>query len=214
MIKIAPSVIAADFARLGEQIADCERSGADLIHFDAMDGHFVPNLSIGPMVLEAVRRSCQLRIDAHLMLSDPGRYLADYASAGADTLIVHVEAGAHLHRTIEQIKKLGKRAGVALNPATPAAMLSEVLADVDQVLVMTVDPGFGGQSFIGGMLQKIEELSRQIGKREIELGVDGGVDLQSAPLARSKGANLLVIGTAVFRHASGIADAIASLRGT
>ena len=213
MIKIAPSVIAADFARLGEQIAECERSGADLIHFDAMDGHFVPNLSIGPMVLEAVRRSCRLRIDAHLMLSDPDRYLADYARAGADTLIVHVEAGAHLHRTIEQIKKLGKRAGVALNPATPAAMLSEVLADVDQVLVMTVDPGFGGQSFIAGMLQKIEELSRQIGKREIELGVDGGIDLQSAPLARNKGANLLVAGTAVFRHAAGIADAIASLRG-
>jgi ribulose-phosphate 3-epimerase len=213
MIKIAPSVIAADFARLGEQMAECERSGADLIHFDAMDGHFVPNLSMGPMVLEAVRRSCRLRIDAHLMLSDPNRYLADYARAGADTLIVHVEAGAHLHRTIEQIKKLGKRAGIALNPATPAAMLSEVLGDVDQVLVMTVDPGFGGQSFIAGMLQKIEELSRQIGKREIELGVDGGVDVHSAPLAVNKGANLLVAGTAVFRHGIGIADAIASLRG-
>ncbi len=213
MIKIAPSVIAADFARLGEQMAECERSGADLIHFDAMDGHFVPNLSMGPMVLEAVRRSCRLRIDAHLMLSDPNRYLADYARAGADTLIVHVEAGAHLHRTIEQIKKLGKRAGIALNPATPAAMLSEVLGDVDQVLVMTVDPGFGGQSFIAGMLQKIEELSRQIGKREIELGVDGGVDVHSAPLAVNKGANLLVAGTAVFRHGTGIADAIASLRG-
>jgi ribulose-phosphate 3-epimerase len=213
MIKIAPSVIAADFARLGEQMAECERSGADLIHFDAMDGHFVPNLSVGPMVLEAIRRSCRLRIDAHLMLSDPDRYLADYARAGADTLIVHVEAGAHLHRTIEQIKKLGKRAGIALNPATPAAMLSEVLGDVDQVLVMTVDPGFGGQSFIAGMLPKIEELSRQIGKREIELGVDGGVDVHSAPLAVNKGANLLVAGTAVFRHGTGIADAIASLRG-
>jgi len=213
MIKIAPSVIAADFARLGEQVAECERAGADLMHFDAMDGHFVPNLSIGPMVLEAVRRSCRLRIDVHLMLSDPDRYLADYACAGADTLIVHVEAGAHLHRTIEQIKKLGKRAGVALNPATPAALLSEVLADVDQVLVMTVDPGFGGQNFIAGMLQKIEGLSRLIAQREIELGVDGGIDLQSAPLARHKGANLLVAGTAVFRHPAGIADAIASLRG-
>ena len=213
MIKIAPSVIAADFSRLGEQVAECERAGADLLHFDAMDGHFVPNLSIGPMVLEAVRRSCRLRIDAHLMLSEPDRYLADYARAGADTLIVHVEAGAHLHRTIEQIKKLGMRAGVALNPATPAAMLFEVIADVDQVLVMTVDPGFGGQSFITSMLQKIERVSQLIGKREIELGVDGGIDLQSAPSARDKGANLLVAGTAVFRHASGIAHAIASLRG-
>jgi ribulose-phosphate 3-epimerase len=213
MIKIAPSVIAADFARLGEQIGECERAGADLMHFDAMDGHFVPNLSVGPMVLEAVRRSCRLRIDAHLMLSDADRYMADYAIAGADTLIVHAEAGAHLHRSIAQIKKLGKRAGVALNPATPASALSEVLDDVDQVLVMTVDPGFGGQSFIPSMLRKIEELSRQIGKREIELTVDGGIDLQSAPLARKSGANLLVAGTAVFRHAEGIPHAIKSLRG-
>ena len=214
MIKIAPSVIAADFTRLGEQIAECERAGADLMHFDAMDGHFVPNLSIGPMVLEAVRRSCLLRIDAHLMLSDAERYLADYANAGADTLIVHAEAGAHLHRSIAQIKKLGKRAGVALNPATPVSMVSEILDDVDQVLVMTVDPGFGGQSFIPGMLRKIEEMSRQIGQREIELAADGGIDLQSAPQVRKRGANLLVAGTAVFHHAAGIPHAIVSLRGT
>lgn len=214
MIKIAPSVIAADFARLGEQMAECERAGADLIHFDAMDGHFVPNLSIGPMVLEAVRRSCKLRIDAHLMLSDAGPYLGDYARAGADTLIVHVEAGPHLHRTIEQIKKLGKRAGVALNPATPASMLSEVLADIDLVLVMSVDPGFGGQGFIAGVLPKIAELRRQIGARPIELGVDGGVDLNWAGEARAMGANLLVSGTAVFRHAAGIASAITALRGS
>ena len=212
MIKIAPSVIAADFAHLGSQISECERAGADLLHFDAMDGHFVPNLSIGPMVLEAVRRSCGLRIDVHLMLSDPDRYLADYAKAGADTLIVHVEAGVHIHRTIELIKNHGKRAGVALNPGTPAATLSEILADVDQVLVMTVNPGFGGQHFISAMLHKIEELSRQIGGREVELGVDGGVDLQTGPLAHASGANLFVAGTAVFRHAAGIADAIASLR--
>jgi ribulose-phosphate 3-epimerase len=214
MIKIAPSVIAADFTRLGEQIAECERGGADLIHFDAMDGHFVPNLSIGPMVLEAVRRTCGLRIDAHLMLSDPNRYLGDYARAGADTLIVHVEAGAHLHRSIAQIRELGKRAGVALNPGTPASLLSEVLDDVDQVLIMTVDPGFGGQRFIPGILRKIEEVSRQIGKRAIELSVDGGIDLASAPLVRKSGANLLVAGTAVFRDAAGIAHAIMSLRGT
>lgn len=212
MIKIAPSVIAADFAHLGAQISECERAGADLLHFDAMDGHFVPNLSIGPMVLEAVRRSCGLRIDVHLMLSDPDRYLADYAKAGADTLIVHVEAGAHIHRTIELIKNHGKRAGVALNPGTPATMLSEILADVDQVLVMTVNPGFGGQHFISAMLHKIEELSRQIGGREVELGVDGGVDLQTGPLAHASGANLFVAGTSVFRHTAGIADAIASLR--
>ncbi len=212
MLKIAPSVIAADFTRLGEQMAECERAGADLIHFDAMDGHFVPNISIGPMVLEAVRRSTGLRIDVHLMLSEADRYLESFAQAGADTLIVHVEVNVHLHRVIEQIKTMGKRAGVALNPATPTSLLSEVLFDVDQALVMTVNPGFGGQAFIQSMLGKIEEISRQIGAREIELGVDGGIDSHTAPQAIRCGANLLVAGTSVFKHTRGIAYAIQSLR--
>ncbi|MEP7199053.1 MAG: ribulose-phosphate 3-epimerase, partial [Chloroflexota bacterium] len=180
MLKIAPSVLAADFARLGEQVAACEQAGADLIHFDVMDGHFVPNISIGPMVLEAVRRSCTLRIDAHLMVSEADRYLDTFAAAGADTLIVHVEGNYHLHRLIHHIKRLGKRVGVALNPATPASALREVLDDVDQVLVMTVNPGFGGQAFIPGMVRKIAEISHQIGPRAIELCVDGGVDVNTA----------------------------------
>jgi ribulose-phosphate 3-epimerase len=212
MLKIAPSVLAADFTRLGEQLAECERAGADLIHFDAMDGHFVPNISIGPVVLEAVRRACNLRIDAHLMLSQADRYLEPFAHAGADTLIVHIEANVHLHRVIDQIKQLGKRAGVALNPATPPSLLSEVLSDLDQVLVMTVNPGFGGQTFIQSGLRKIEEISRQIGGRAIELSVDGGIDARTAPQVVKCGANLLVAGTAVFGNPNGIRFAIESLR--
>lgn len=212
MLKIAPSVLAADFTRLGEQVAECERAGADLIHFDVMDGHFVPNISIGPLVLEAVRRACSLRIDVHLMISEADRYLDAFAEAGADTLIVHVEANVHLNRVIERIKALGRRAGVALNPSTPAIMLTEVLADVDQVLVMTVNPGFGGQSFIRSTLPKIEQISRQLGGRAIELGADGGIDGDTAPDAIRCGANLLVAGTAVFRRERGIADAIQTLR--
>ncbi len=211
-LKIAPSIIAADFTRLGEQVAECERAGADLIHFDVMDGHFVPNISIGPMVLEAVRRSCTLRIDAHLMISQAGLYLETFAQAGADTLIVHVEANVHLHRVVEDIKKMGKRAGVALNPATPATLLCEILPDVDQVLVMTVNPGFGGQKFILSTLSKIEEISGQIGRREIELGVDGGIDRETAPQVIRAGANLLVAGTSVFQSDETIQQAIRALR--
>ena len=213
MLKIAPSVLAADFARLGEQVAACEQAGADLIHFDVMDGHFVPNISIGPMVLEAVRRSCTLRIDAHLMVSEADRYLDTFAAAGADTLIVHVEGNYHLHRLIHHIKRLGKRVGVALNPATPANALREVLDDVDQVLVMTVNPGFGGQAFIPGMVRKIAEISHQIGPRAIELCVDGGVDVNTAPQVIQAGANLLVAGTSVFKHERGIRYAVEILRG-
>jgi ribulose-phosphate 3-epimerase len=212
MLKIAPSVLAADFGRLGEQVAECERAGADLIHFDAMDGHFVPNISIGPVVLQAVRRSCRLRIDVHLMISDPGRYLEAFADAGADTLIVHVEASIHLHRVLEQIRKLGKRSAVALNPATPAASLSEVLDSVDQILVMTVNPGFGGQTFIRGVLAKIEQINSMTGTRGLEIGVDGGVDVDTAPEAQRCGANLLIAGTSVFHEARGIGAAIAALR--
>jgi ribulose-phosphate 3-epimerase len=211
-LKIAPSVLAADFARLGEQLAECERAGADLIHFDVMDGHFVPNLSLGPAVLQAVRRSCNLRIDAHLMLAHADRYLEPFARAGADTIIVHVEANIHLHRVIEQIKQLGKRAGVALNPATPIMLLNEILPALDQVLVMTVNPGFGGQSFIHSMLNKISAVHQLIGEQPIELCVDGGIDATTAPLVAQHGANVLVAGTAVFGHPEGIATAIARLR--
>lgn len=213
MVKIAPSVIAADFARLGAQMSEAETSGADLIHFDVMDGRFVPNLSIGPMVLEAVRRSTQLRIDAHLMITEPERFIDVFAQSGADTIIVHAEATVHVHGAIQQIKRQGKRAGVALNPATPAEQLADILGDVDLVLVMTVNPGFGGQQFIDSMLPKIARVRAMIGQRPIELCVDGGVDQRTAPRALAAGADMLVAGTAVFRHPAGIKAAIDALRG-
>ncbi len=212
MVKIAPSVIAADFGRLGEQMAEAEQAGADLIHFDAMDGQFVPNLSIGPMVLEAVRRATRLRIDAHLMIANPERYIDAFARAGADTITVHAEATVHLHRAIEQIKSLGKKAGVALNPATPAGQLAELCDDIDQVLVMTVNPGFGGQRFIASMLPKIARVRDMFGRRPVEVCVDGGIDQRTAPAAVSAGAGVLVAGTAVFRDPAGVRAAIAGLR--
>lgn len=212
MLKIAASVIAADFGRLAEQLAEAERGGADVIHFDAMDGHFVPNLSIGPLVLEAVRRATSLRIDAHLMLDQPERYIPQFAGAGADTIVVHVEATVHLHRALEQIRSLGKRAGVALNPSTPAVQVSEVLDNVDQVLAMTVNPGFGGQTFIAQTLRKIKALRSVIGERQVELCVDGGIDESTAKEAVACGADVLVAGTAVFRNPRGIAHAIEGLR--
>lgn len=213
MVKIAPSVIAADFARLGAQMSEAEASGADLIHFDVMDGRFVPNLSIGPMVLEAVRRSTQLRIDAHLMITEPERFIDVFAQSGADTIIFHAEATVYVHGAIQQIKRQGKRAGVALNPATPAEQLADILGDVDLVLVMTVNPGFGGQQFIDSMLPKIARVRAMIGQRPIELCVDGGVDQRTAPRALAAGADMLVAGTAVFRHPAGIKAAIDALRG-
>ncbi|MBI5877003.1 MAG: ribulose-phosphate 3-epimerase [Chloroflexi bacterium] len=212
MVKLAPSVIAADFGRLAEQMCAVEHAGADVVHFDAMDGCFVPNLSIGPMVLEAVRRATRLRIDAHLMIEAPERYIDAFAKAGADTIVVHVEATPHLHRAIEQIKHLGKLAGVAVNPGTPAFQLEAILGSVDQVLVMTVNPGFGGQRFIRPMLHKIEAVRRMIGSQAIELCVDGGVDAATARDAVSAGADVLVAGTAVFSHPNGVAAAIAQLR--
>jgi ribulose-phosphate 3-epimerase len=212
MLKIAPSVIAADFGHLAEQLAEAERSGADVIHFDSMDGHFVPNLSIGPLVLEAVRRATALRIDAHLMIDQPERFIPQFAGAGADTIVVHVEATVHLHRALEQIRSLGKRAGVALNPSTPAVQVSEVLDNVDQVLAMTVNPGFGGQTFIAQTLPKIKALRSVIGDRQVELCVDGGIDESTAKDAVACGADVLVAGTAVFRHPRGIGYAIDALR--
>ncbi len=213
MLKIAPSILSADFARLGEQVAECERAGADVIHFDVMDGHFVPNISIGPVVLSAVRRTCGLRVDVHLMIENAERYVEAFAEAGADTLIVHVEANVHLHRVLEQIRALGKHPAVALNPATPANLLSQVLDDVDQILVMTVNPGIGGQQFIRNVLPKIEQIRQMIGTRTIELGVDGGVDQTTARAAAECGADLLIAGTSVFHDSRGIAKAVQALRG-
>jgi ribulose-phosphate 3-epimerase len=212
-IRIAPSILAADFRTLGAEIEAVAKAGADWIHVDVMDGHFVPNLTIGPPVVGAVRRATKLPLDVHLMIEAPERSLADYAKAGADRIGVHVETCPHLHRTLQQIRGLGKKAGVVLNPATPAAAIEPVLGDVDQVLVMSVNPGFGGQRFIEGVLPKLAELRRWIDEREldVELEVDGGISPDTIERASRAGANVFVAGTAVF-GASDYAAAIADLR--
>jgi ribulose-phosphate 3-epimerase len=199
-IRIAPSILAADFGRLAAEVQAVERAGADWIHVDVMDGHFVPNLTIGPPVVRAVRRATGLPLDVHLMIEAPERSLADYAAAGADRIGVHVETCPHLHRTLQQIRALGKKACVVLNPATPAAAIELVLGDVDQVLVMSVNPGFGGQSFIDGVLPKLAQLRRWIDERElaVELEVDGGISPDTIERAARAGANVFVAGTAVF----------------
>jgi ribulose-phosphate 3-epimerase len=213
-IKIAPSILAADFGRLGEQVAEAEAAGADYIHVDVMDGHFVPNITIGPVVIEAVRRATNLPLDVHLMIESPDRSLAAFRAAGADQLTVHVETCPHLHRTINEIKNLGCRAGVTLNPSTPLASLEEVLPYVDLVLVMTVNPGFGGQSFIPRMLSKIQRLRNMLESvgSEAELEVDGGIGPDTAPLVVQAGANVLVAGSAVFGDEKGVAAALAQIR--
>lgn len=213
-IKIAPSILSADFTRLGQQIAEAEAAGADYIHVDVMDGHFVPNLSIGPVVVEAVRRATRLPLDVHLMIEAPERYLADFRAAGADHLTVHVETCPHLHRTVHQIKELGCRAGVTLNPATPASSLEEILPFVDLVLVMTVDPGFGGQTFIEEMVPKIRRVRQMLNEigSQAELQVDGGIDPETAPRVIQAGAEVLIAGSAIFCAKEGIAAAIARLR--
>jgi ribulose-phosphate 3-epimerase len=199
-IRIAPSILASDFGRLAAEVQAVERAGADWIHVDVMDGHFVPNLTIGPAVLKAVRRATALPLDVHLMIEAPERSLADYAAAGADRIGVHVETCPHLHRTLQQIRALGKKACVVLNPATPASAVEVVLGDVDQVLVMSVNPGFGGQSFIESSLPKLAQLRRWIDEREltVELEVDGGITPDTIERAARAGANVFVAGTAVF----------------
>jgi len=197
---IAPSILSADFARLGEEISAVAEAGADVIHIDVMDGHFVPNITIGPLVVKAVRRITSLPIDVHLMIENPDAYLDNFAAAGADWITVHVETGYHLHRTIHRIKELGKKAGAVLNPATPLESLTEILPDLDLVMLMTVNPGFGGQSFIEGSLTKIRRLKEMISERGLKVGieVDGGVSPQTiAPIAAA-GANIFVAGSAVF----------------
>ncbi|MGI4954291.1 MAG: ribulose-phosphate 3-epimerase [Janthinobacterium lividum] len=205
---LAPSLLAADFARLGEEVASIEQAGADWLHLDVMDGHFVPNISFGPLVLKALRPHTRLPFDVHLMIAPVDAYIAAFAEAGADHITVHAEAGPHLHRTLQLIRSLGCRPGVALNPATPAAMVAPVLDDIDQILVMTVNPGFGGQKFLASQLEKLRELRALVGARPIVIGADGGITGQTAAPALQAGATMLVAGTAVF----GQADRRAALR--
>ena len=213
-IEIVPSILSADIARLGEQVKEAEAAGADRIQVDVMDGRFVPNITFGPLVVEAVRRSTHLPIEAHLMIVEPERYVADFASAGADVIIVHQETTPHLHRVVQQIHQLGKQAGVAINPSTPAAGLEEILGDVDMVLVMTVNPGFGGQKFIEATLNKIARVRHMMDARGLErdVEVDGGIGEATAPLVIKAGANLLVAGASVFAAQEGVAFAIQRLR--
>ncbi|MGJ8536737.1 MAG: ribulose-phosphate 3-epimerase [Parasphingopyxis sp.] len=200
-VRIAPSILSADFAKLGEEVRAIDAAGADWIHIDVMDGHFVPNLTIGPGVVKALRPHSDKLFDVHLMISPVDSFLEDFAAAGADTITVHPEAGAHVHRTVQHIKSLGKRAGISLNPATPVETLDYLLEEIDLVLVMSVNPGFGGQSFIESQLRKIEAIRARIDAlgKPIDLEVDGGVDAETAPRAIAAGADALVAGTATFR---------------
>ncbi|KPK81942.1 MAG: ribulose phosphate epimerase [Gemmatimonas sp. SM23_52] len=214
MARIAPSILSADFARLAEQIAQSEAGGADWIHVDVMDGHFVPNITVGPLVVAAARRATKLPLDVHLMIENPDRYLSQFVTAGADWLTVHQEACPHLHRTVQQIRELGARPGVALNPATPVETLIDILPFVDLVLVMTVNPGFGGQSFIPECLSKVSRLAGRLaqqGLAGIEIEVDGGIDPDTAPAAVAAGATVLVAGSAVFSRGS-IPENVRALR--
>jgi len=213
-VKLAPSILSADFAHLGQQVTDAAEGGADRIHVDVMDGHFVPNLTMGPAVVQSLRRVTQLPLEIHLMISDPDLFLDDFAAAGSDSFLVHWEGNNHLHRTVQRIKRLGKRATVAINPATPVAVLEEIACDLDQVLVMTVNPGFGHQPFIATTLPKIGRARELIERRQplCEVEVDGGIDAETAPLVVRAGATVLVAGSAIFNDHDGVAGAMSRLR--
>jgi ribulose-phosphate 3-epimerase len=214
MVKLAPSILSADFARLGEQIDEAARAWADYIHVDVMDGHFVPNITIGAPVVAAIRPLTSLPLDVHLMIERPERFISDFVKAGADIITVHVEASPHCRSTIRAIKELGARAGVSLNPATPLSAADEVIHDVDLVLIMSVNPGFGGQSFIPETLPRIEQMRKMIDNRKpsIELEVDGGINAENAPEIVEAGADVLVAGNSIFRAEDGISGAMQRLR--
>lgn len=213
-VKIFPSILSADFAHLGRQVTEAEEGGANGVHLDIMDGRFVPNLTVGPLVVEAVRKVTSLPLDVHLMIEAPERYIDEFAKAGADIISVHQEACPHLHRVIQQIKSLGKQAGVVINPATPAAVLEEIVNEVDLILVMSVNPGFGGQSFIESSVDKIRRVRQLLTARQAkaELEVDGGIDSQTAPWVVKAGAGVLVAGSAIFQADIGVSQALARLR--
>lgn len=213
-IGIVPSVLSADFTRLGDQVREAEQAGAQRIQVDVMDGHFVPNITMGPLIVNAVRRSTTLPVEAHLMISHPEQFIEAFATAGADYIIVHQEASPHLHRIIQQIKATGKMAGIALNPSTPVVMLEDILSMLDMVIIMTVNPGFGGQKFIPETLPKIRQLRETIDRLEIhcDIEVDGGIHETVVPLVVQAGANLLVAGSAVYNEHESVAEAIARLR--
>ncbi len=213
-VKIAPSILAADFSRLGEQVQEAEEAGADLIHIDIMDGRFVPNITMGPLVVEAVAKVAQGPLDVHLMIVEPERFIKRFAESGADSICVHVEACPHLHRVLEQIRAAGCQAAVALNPHTPATAIGEVLNLVDIINVMTVNPGFGGQSFISSMTAKLREIRQMTRARslDIDIEVDGGINGNTIAMAVNAGATVAIAGTCVFQHQNGIAAGITELR--
>jgi ribulose-phosphate 3-epimerase len=213
-VGIVPSVLSADFTRLGDQVREAEEAGAQRIQVDVMDGHFVPNITMGPIIVNAVRRCTALPVEAHLMISNPEQYIEEFAKAGADFILVHQEASPHLHRLIQQIRAAGKMAGVVLNPSTPVIMLEDILSLLDMVLIMTVNPGFGGQEFIPEMLPKIKRLREIIDQQELhcDIEVDGGIHETTVPLVVQAGANLLVAGSAVYNERESVAEAVARLR--
>ena len=213
-MKLAPSILAADFARLGEQVTEAERAGADRIHVDVMDGHFVPNISMGPVVVKALRKVTRLPLEVHLMITDPDMYAKAFADAGADSILAHVEIAAPIARTVEFIKGLGKKAGVVVKPATPASAVAGLLREVDIVLVMTVEPGFGGQAFMADMMLKVRQVREMIDRERpgLELEVDGGIDADTAPVALRAGADVFVAGSSIFGAKDGVAAAMERLR--
>jgi ribulose-phosphate 3-epimerase len=214
IIKLAPSILSADFAHLGNQVIEAEQAGADRIHIDVMDGHFVPNISMGVPIVASLRRVTRLPLEIHMMITDPDSFLDEFTQAGSDSFLVHWEGNNNLHRTVQRIKALGKRVGVGINPATPALVLEEIVQDVDQVLVMTVNPGFGHQHFIHSTLPKVRRVREMIDKitPSCDLEVDGGIDATTAPMVVDAGANVLVAGSAVFNESAGVTASMQRLR--